>query len=383
VNQQNSPYNQAARASIYGTQGASQNTYGQGAGIANQTSQEAIDAAQRLQELQNAVATGKYNIETTPMLGQFQQGREQALQNMYGGQEQALANEITGLGGLYSTAVGQQGTGITGLNAAGQTALTGQGQVQGALQSAAGLAQPNTVSQGQAVFNPVTGQFTGGGQFDVTTNANNFANNVLNGTMTYDQAVQSLGYTSVGKAALDQAITAAGGNPLQLQASGSATQGIIQQQQGQAAGYQSALQQGQNLQSQLSDLITTFGLNPSDLNAANAGIQKIAQNTSDPHYKILQNYVNDVANTYAQVLTPPGGSQTDTSRGIAASMLDATASGKSLLQVMQSLDQAAKAKIAGIPTTGAATSNTSTNSSTGNTGGGTVQTKYGAINTGW
>jgi len=41
-------------------------------------------------------------------------------------------------------------------------------------------------------------------------------------------------------------------------------------------------------------------------------------------------------------------------------MLDATASGQSLLTVMQSLDQAAKAKIAGVPTqTGSSSGNTS------------------------
>lgn len=118
----------------------------------------------------------------------------------------------------------------------------------------------------------------------------------------------------------------------------------------QVEGYKSALQQGQNLQSQLGDLITSFGLNPADVNAVNSGIQAIARNTSDPRYQILNNYINDIANTYAQILTPPGGSATDTTRGIAASMLDATAKGTSILDVMKSLDAAANAKIAGTPT---------------------------------
>jgi hypothetical protein len=131
----------------------------------------------------------------------------------------------------------------------------------------------------------------------------------------------------------------------------SSTQGnITSSQVTQQATYQSALQQGQALQSQLTDLIRTFGLNPSDINAANTGLQKIAQNTSSPQYKILQNYVNDVANTYAQILTPPGGSATDTTRSIAASMIDATASGQSMITTMQSLDQAAQAKIANVVT---------------------------------
>ncbi len=84
----------------------------------------------------------------------------------------------------------------------------------------------------------------------------------------------------------------------------------------------------------------------------NSGVQLIAQNTSSPQYKILSNYVNDIANTYAQILTPPGGSQTDTTRGLAASMLDATAKGTSILDVMRSLDAAADAKIAGVSTLG-------------------------------
>lgn len=376
VNQQNSPFNQSARASIAGTQGAAQSTYGQGYGNAAQYGEQANTAVKQLQNIQTGVATGIGNINQEAIPLQFQQGRGQALQTMYGGQEQALASEIQGLGSLYGTAAGQQSTGISGLNASGQTALTGQGQTYGALQSAAGLAKPEVVGQGQAVFDPLTAQ-TSGGSYDPQVQAHSFAQSVMDGTMTYDQAVQSMGYSPVGKTALDQAITAQGGQPLALQAQGSSQQGIIGSQQQQVAGYQSALQQGQNLQSQLSDLITHFGLNPADLNAANVGLQKIAQNVSSPQYKILANYINDIANTYAQVLTPPGGSATDTTRGIATSMLDATAKGTSIMATMQSLDQAARAKIAGVSTTGAQ------NHAAPSSGGTTVQTKAGPVNTNW
>ncbi len=82
----------------------------------------------------------------------------------------------------------------------------------------------------------------------------------------------------------------------------------------------------------------------------NIGLQTIARNTSDPHYKQLENYINDVANTYAQILTPPGGALTDTKLGISLSMLDSTAKGSSLINTMKSLDQAAQAKIAGVTT---------------------------------
>lgn len=260
-----------------------------------------------------------------------------------------------------------------------QQALSAQGQTQSALNAAGNLTQPNPAAYGQAVFDPVAGTYSGGGSnLDPQTQATSLAQKVMSGQMTYDQAMSSLSYAgNVGSNFLNNAITQAGGNPLQLQASGSATQGIVGTQATQIAGYQSALQQGQNLQSQLTDLIHTFGLNPNDVNAVNTGIQTIAKNTSDPRYQILSNYVNDIANTYSQILTPPGGSATDTTRGIATSMLNATASGQSLISVMQSLDQAAKAKIAGVSTTGA-----STGSSSGSTTG-TVQTSAGAVNTNW
>ncbi len=178
------------------------------------------------------------------------------------------------------------------------------------------------------------------------------------GVLTNPQTGQPIN----GQSALDAAV--AGGTIQGLQSgaqTAAATGGNIQSQQQQTvATYKSALQQGQNLQSQLNDLITTFGLNPSDVNAVNTGIQKIAQNTSSPQYQVLSNYINDIANTYAQILTPTGGSQTDTTRSIASSMLNSTASGQSIMATMKALDSAAQAKIAGVPTT-----QTNTNSNTG------------------
>lgn len=274
---------------------------------------------------------------------------------------QSASQRISALSAAEDAALqgtGQQLTGqaqqASAQNAALGGANTEQGQTLSGLSSAAGFAQPQTADYGKTVFNPLTGQYeNGGSNLDPQTQAGSFAQKVMSGQMTYDQAVSSMGYAgNAGKTFLDNAITGAGGNPLQLQASGATTQNVISTQGQQIAQYQSALQQGKNLQTQLSDLITTFGLNPADLNAANAGLQKIAQNISSPQYKILQNYVNDIANTYAQVLTPPGGAQTDTSRSIASSMLDATAKGTSILTVMQSLDQAAHAKIAGVSTVG-------------------------------
>jgi hypothetical protein len=233
------------------------------------------------------------------------------------------------------------------------------------------LTQPS--SNFPFVFDPTTKSFTAPGvaggagttnssfapTFNPQTDATNYAKAVINHQISLADARSAMSYAgSSANNYLNSAIIAQGGNPTTLEAQA----GVQGAQATQVEGYKSALQQGKNLQSQLNDLITQLGLNPSDLNLANIGIQKIAANVSSPGYKILSNYVNDIANTYSQILTPPGGSATDTTRGIAASMLDATAKGTTIMDVMRSLDSAAEAKIAGTQTIG--TGNTS-----GSTGG--------------
>lgn len=341
--------------------------------IAQQFGQKYADIGQAGARFQ----AGQLTTGTTPVA----EGNAAITAQTTAAQQTALAQgQQAALQGLGYELTGQQqaaGAAQAGANAA----LTGQGQAISGLGTAAGLAQPNVAAYGQTVFDPLTGEYTGGGgNLNPQTQATSLAQQVMSGQITYAQALASIGYAgSAGTNFLNQAITSAGGNPLQLEASGGAQQQVIGSQAQQIAGYQSALQQGQNLQSQLTDLITTFGLNPNDVNAVNIGLQKIAQNTSSPQYKILSNYVNDIANTYSQVLTPPGGSATDTTRSIAASMLDATAKGTSLIATMKSLDQAAQAKIAGVSTTGV--TQHPTNSSNVRTG--IVQTSAGAINTDW
>ncbi len=293
-----------------------------------QMTPEEMKARQRLAGIPGLIGSTNANIESHPSDLAFQMGREAVAGRNIESTRQSLAGQVE----AYAT--GRQA------NTAANTAAGTQ------YSAAAGYAQPQLGSIGQVPFNPL----------DSSQGA------VLGST-------QQGGITGAGQLLGQfQGAQAAG-------AAGGQTQAAITSTQGQqVAGYQSALQQGQNLQSQLGDLITTFGLNPNDLNKVNTGLQIIARNTSSPQYKILQNYVNDIANTYAQILTPPGGSATDTTRGIAASMLDATASGQSLLAVMQSLDQAAKAKIAGVSTVGSAQAPSA---------GTIIQTKAGPVNTSW
>lgn len=106
-----------------------------------------------------------------------------------------------------------------------QQALGAQGQSQSALTSAGNLAAPQ--ASYPFVFNPTTGAYTnaGGG----VLSAQDAAQAVMSGKLSYDQAKSSLGYLGgTGEAQLQQAITSAGGNALALQAQGQAQQSNIQ-----------------------------------------------------------------------------------------------------------------------------------------------------------
>jgi hypothetical protein len=319
ADQSSSPFNQSAMSSIKSLQDVSKENPGT-SGQAYTDYQSAVDD---LNKLQASIAQQTGGIESQPISMQFQQGKKQALERQNAALIEAAQARVEEKASALGYGIQGVQTQQSGFNQAGNLATTGQGLAQNALGTAAGLAAPQLGSIGQVPFNPLNQQqgsvlgSQGGG---------------------LGQAGQLLG---------------------QFQGAQSTASDQFQQTE----QYKSALQQGQNLQSQFTDLISSFGLNPSDINVVNAGIQKIAQNTSSPEYQMLQNYVNDIANTYAQILTPPGGSATDTTRSIALSMLNATASGQSLITVMQGLDEAAKAKIAGVNTNNTGTSGGSTGGS--------------------
>lgn len=112
------------------------------------------------------------------------------------------------------------GTGLGAANTQQQQAISG-------LSTAAGLAQPSPSQYGQTVFNPLTGQFAGG-NMDPNVQAQSLAQQVISGRMTYDQALASLGYAGqAGTNFLNNALTSAGGNPLQLQAQSAGQQANI------------------------------------------------------------------------------------------------------------------------------------------------------------
>lgn len=280
---------------------------------------------------QMAQQVGDIRSEAIPLV--FQQGRVQAVQTANAGKEQAL----------------QQGV---------QNALTERGQNITGLGTAISAAAPQAVSYSNQYLNPQTGTPINpqAGQ-DIASQVALHVQRIQNNQETLQDAQSALGaYGLAGTNALQTAL----GSGFNVNTNAGAASGqqtaatvpgtVNAQQQTQIAGYKSAQQQGQNLASQASDLINTFGLNPSDLNAANGGIQRIAENTSSWQYKALNNYLADIASRYSQILTPPGGTATDTTRSVASGMLDNLASGTSLQKVLQTLDDQANAVIAGVPT---------------------------------
>jgi len=307
-----------------------------------QAQQAYLNAAQQLQQLQQqgaqqnaAILGGRTNLAEA--------GGEQGLmQNLLAGQEAALTGQMQAAQASAAAATGQQGVQQSGLAAAG------------------GLVSPQLGQYGQTFYQPLGGTSGSAG----VSPSDPFYSSM----QTYAQDLVS-GQTS----GIPSSVT---GNPAlmaQLQQmakqinpnfnlnQSTATGASQQAQTQQAQQYQSAAQQAQNYGLQLNQLIKGAGINPSDINAANSLLQKIASNTSDPNYATFQNLINDLASTYAQVLTPAGGTTTDMVRSISQSLLNSSMSGQGISQVMQNLDAQVQAKIAGVQTA-YGTTNTNTTS---------------------
>lgn len=354
------------------TQGA--NTYNAGVNALGQTLPGYIPTVGSVASNLAQTAGG-----STPQYQQAVDQYNKAAQNLASikQQEAQQISDISGMGTNLARAGGLEGnvqnlaaaqeaaqTGLMQAAAAQEAAATGQQQTQqSGLAAAGGLVSPTLGAYGQAQYLP-TGGTIGGGTGAGVSPSDPFYQTL----QTYAQELAS-GQSS----AIPSSIT---GNPvLQAQLLQMAKQinpnfnynqalatGASQQSQTQQAQqYQSAASQATNLGTQLSQLITQGGINPSNINAVNSFIQNIATNTSNPNYQTFQNLVNDMANTYAQVLTPAGGSTTDMVRQISGSLLNAAQSGQSILQVMQNLDAQVQAKIAGV-TTAYGTTNTNTTS---------------------
>lgn len=305
------------------------NRYTQPIGQYQQIQDELARNAEEQRALQQAVAERGQQIGTSGIDLSLATG------------EKGLLNQLQAikLGGLQ-----QKQQALAGMLGA---ANTQQGLQQQALGSAISAARPELAQYGQTYYTP-TNVSGAGGQAVLPTDPfyktmQNYAQLVANNQLSaVPSSVTSNPVLNAQLLTMAKEINPNFNyNVSQGIAGGQATQG------GAVAGYTSAMGQAQNLGEQLKDLIATKGVNPANINAVNKGIQLIASNVSDPDYATFKNYINDIANTYAQVLTPPNGNTTDLTRQVAQSLLDSSMKGTGIVSVMNSLDNAVQAKIAG------------------------------------
>lgn len=246
------------------------------------------------------------------------------------------ADEQQALGAVdrQITANGQQ---ANALNAALGGANTQQAQTISGLNSAASLSQPQVTSFGQTSFNPVSGQFDGGGslppevmqqyaQMAATGQYNAIpsfitSNPVLNAQLNAGAQAINPNYTPIGAAGASQVLS---GIP-QLTSANTAAEGIKNT-------IQSYLQQNPTL-------------NATDLAAGNLLQQWIqGKQMTDPKYQTLFNYLNEYTNTLAPILGV-GGDPTNLKTQIAQGFINAAASGASISQVLNSMSSLATNKI--------------------------------------
>lgn len=216
-------------------------------------------------------------------------------------------------------------------------ALTGQAQTQSALSNAGSLSQPSTAAYGQTVFDPVTGQYTGGGglpadvmqQYAQMAATGQYAgipafitsNPVLNAQLNVAAKALNPSYTPVGAAGASNVL----GNIPAMQSANTAAEGI-------------------------KNTISTYlqanpQLNPSDLAAGNLLQQWLqGKQLTDPKYQTLFNYLNEYTNTLAPILGV-GGDPTNLKTQMAQGFVNAAASGQSISQVLTAMSQLATNKI--------------------------------------
>ena len=273
---------------------------------------------------------------------------------------QALSNaEQAALQGTGQQLQGQ-GQVQTGLNQALSSANTQQAQGISGISQAAGYAQPNPTAYGQAVFNPLTKQYEGGGfNMDPQTQASNLAQQVISGKMTMAQAQQALSYAgAAGNNFLANAITQAGGNPLQLEAQGnvqqqnlgtsgtavtSANAGGLQQSIKQEVDLGTAASQAHDLAGQVQSSMQNSGLQLTNSTDMNTVINNLQSRLGNEAYTKLNIAVNDAKAAYAQILSTSGATPTEAG-SMAEQNINANMSPSQILSAIDQLNQGVKAR---------------------------------------
>lgn len=238
-----------------------------------------------------------------PIPLEFQTGRAQVLQSQYAQEQAALGSAYQGASNLQQAANTQQQTEQSGLGAA------------------AGYASPT--GNYPFVFNPLNQSFTqaGGG---VVLTPQQAAQDVISEKTSYDQAKTALGYMGqTGEAQLQSAITAAGGNPLKLQAQGATQQSNIQtggtaatsaaatglQQSTQAyVSANTAYTTAQKQSSTLQQTMASTGINSANSQLYNSKINALQNQFGSTKYPAFITALNETKQAYTNLLSSVGAS---------------------------------------------------------------------------
>ena len=297
----------------------------------------------------------------------FKTGESASMRDAYNQNLIALTDQLNAETGQLGALNTQQQTQVTAGTAANTAAQTQAARATGVAGTAVSAVAPIAgVQYGTQTIQPgMLGQ-NGGTQGGVQPNDPYYATLQNYAQMAANGQYGAIPSSVTGNAMLNDQMNqmAKTINPSYNPVTSAAQTNITTQQAGNVANMTASYQSAANLGSQLKDLITTYGVNPNDLNAANRAIQAVAANTSSPQYQALNNLVTDLVATYSSILTP--GSTTDTARATAASLLNDTASGKSIMTTLNNLDDQAKAKIAGQTTSYGANPGTSGSTTGGN-----------------
>lgn len=219
-----------------------------------------------------------------------------------------------------------------------QQGLTAQSQTQSALSSAGNLAQPQVTTVGQTSFDPTTGNFS--------NNVGGFSSEVM---QQYAQMAASGQYTAIPStitsnpvlnAQLNAAARALNPNytPIGAQGASGVLAGI--------PALQSANTAAEGIKNTIKNYLSVNPtLNTSDLAAGNLLQQWIqGKQLTDPKYQILFNNLDEYTNTLAPILGV-GGNPTNLKTQIAQGFVNAAASGKSIVQVLDAMSELATHKI--------------------------------------
>lgn len=296
------------------------------------------DAISQLEQSRLNEATGLAQVGNSPVPLEFQQGRAGVLQGEYQAQQNALASQAQAATNLYAPslqgalsgqsqaataaneAAGQaytgQGQTITGLNQAAGQALTGQQLQQSGLTAAGQLALPSTAAYGQTVFNPVTGQYTGGGGLPSDV-MNQYAQMAANGQ--YSAIPSTITSNPVLSAQLNQAASQINPNynPITSVAQGtSAAQntqtattaqtnsfnGIYNTANTNAALYSQQQNAINGIGNQVMSIMSQANINPTDSQYANLKLNQVASQFSSPQYAAFNTAIQSLQARVGQAL---------------------------------------------------------------------------------